>query len=247
LKTGAEQLFERRFDAFRFALSPILPPMKKLILNSLFAVLFFASIAAGQTYERANLWQKEIDAFAEIDRRQTPPEKAVLFVGSSSFRGWRGLRADFPHVNIINRAFGSSHLEDIIYYAAQTITPYQAPTIVVYAGDNDIAAGKTVERVFADFQTLVKLIHKNTPKTRIIFVSIKPSPSRREFWNKFQQMNSLVKSETSKDKRLIFADVWNLMLSENGEPREELYLGDRLHLKPAGYAIWREVLQKYLK
>jgi hypothetical protein len=144
------------------------------------------------------LWQKEIDAFAEIDRRKHH-RKSGFIRRKFSFRGWRGLRADFSCTSILSTRVGSSHLEDIIYYAAQTITPYQAPTIVVYAGDNDIAAGKTVERVFfADFQTLVKLIHKNTPKTRIIFVSIKPSPSRREFWNKFQQMNSLVNPKRPK-------------------------------------------------
>ena len=221
--------------------------MKIKLLVFCAALLLFGTTISAQIYERANLWQKEIDAFAEIDRRQTPPEKAILFVGSSSFRGWRTLRDDFPRVKIINRAFGGAHLEDVIFYAAQTIAPYQAQTIVVYAGDNDIAAGKSVERVFNDWQTLVALIRQSAPQSHIVFVSIKPSPSRREFWSKFQQMNALVKAQTVKDKRLIFVDIWNEMLTANGEPREELYLGDRLHMKPEGYAIWRAALAKYLK
>jgi lysophospholipase L1-like esterase len=214
---------------------------------SLLILALCVSNTAAQIYERANLWQKEIDAFTEIDRRQTPPASPVLFVGSSSFRMWTTVREDFPNVNIINRGFGGSHLEDVIHYAAQTISPFRAKTVVIYAGDNDITAGKTVERVFADYKTLVGVIRQTSPNAKIIFVSIKPSPSRREFWTKFQQLNALVKAETVKDKRLLLADVWSKMLTASGEPREELYLPDRLHMKPAGYAIWRDVLREYLK
>jgi lysophospholipase L1-like esterase len=213
----------------------------------LFLILSFASVARSQEYSRSNLWQKEIDQFTEADQRQTPPNDAVLFVGSSSFRMWKNLRQDFPRYNVINRSFGGSHLEDSIHYAAQVILPYNFKTVFIYAGDNDIASGKTVERVFTDYKTLVGIIHKSNPKAKIVYVAIKPSPSRREFWEKFQQMNSLVKAETVKDKRLFLADIWTPMLTANGEPREELYLSDRLHMKPAGFAIWREVMSKHLK
>lgn len=211
------------------------------------AVLLCASFAEAQTYNRQNIWQKEIDSIVEFDKRQTPPKDAVLFIGSSSFRMWQSLRQDFPKLNIVNRSFGGSHLEDSIYYAPQVILPYNPKTVVIYAGDNDISAGKSVEQVFNDYKTLVGIVRKSFPKAKIIFVSIKPSPSRREFWDKFKQMNELVKTETKKDKRLLYADIWTPMLTADGAPREELYLPDRLHMNPQGYAIWREVLSKYLK
>lgn len=219
--------------------------VKFLIL--LFFVLLFSVFVKAQTYERTNLWQKEIDAFVETDRRQTPPKDAILFVGSSSFRAWKNLRNDFPRLNVINRGFGGSHLEDIIHYAPQIIFPYHPKAVIIYAGDNDIAADKTVERVFADYKTLVGMIEKSFPKAKIIYVSIKPSPSRRVFWEKFQQVNGLIKVETDKDKKLYFADIWQPMLTASGEPRDEFYLPDRLHMKPAGYEIWCTVLSKYLK
>ena len=221
--------------------------MRELFYGLIIGVFLGASFAKAQTYDRANLWQKEIDQFVETDRRETPPVRPVLFVGSSSFRKWESLRADFPRLNVINRGFGGSHLEDVIHYAPETILPYNPKIVVVYVGDNDIAAGKSVERVFADYKTLVALVNKSFTKTRIVFVSIKPSPSRRQFWSKFQQLNALVKAETAKDKRLDFADIWQPMLTADGTAREELFLPDMLHMKPAGYEIWRAVLSKYLK
>lgn len=221
--------------------------MNRILLSLAAFLIFGASIASAQTYTRANLWQKEIDAFAETDQRQTPPANPVLFVGSSSFRMWQSVRRDFPGVNIINRGFGGSHFEDVIHYAPQTIAPYRPKTVIIYAGDNDITAGKTVSRVFEDYKTLVRLIRVNSPNARIVFVSIKPSPSRREFWGKFQELNSLVKAEGAKDRRLIYVDIWQKMLNADGSPREELYQSDRLHMKPAGYAIWRAALQNYVR
>lgn len=217
--------------------------MKKIFLAIALCWSLGAAFAQAQIYDRANLWQKEIDQFIETDQRQTPPASPVLFVGSSSFRMWQSVRQDFPNANIINRGFGGSHLEDVIHYAPFVIAPYKPKMVVIYAGDNDITAGKTVERVFADYKTLVGIIKKSAPTAKIIFLSIKPSPSRREFWTKFQQLNALVKAETLKDRRLGYVSVWQQMLTANGEPREELYLPDRLHMKPAGYAIWREALR----
>lgn len=217
--------------------------MKKIILAIGLFLTFGATLATAQVYDRANLWQKEIDQFIDTDNRQTPPVGPVLFVGSSSFRMWQSVRKDFPGVNIINRGFGGSHLEDVIYYAPFVIAPYKPKTVVIYAGDNDITSGKPVERVFADYKTLVGIIKRSAPNAKIYFLSIKPSPSRREFWGKFQQMNALVKAETLKDSRLGYVSVWQQMLTARGEPREELYLPDRLHMKPAGYAIWRAALR----
>lgn len=220
--------------------------MKRAFLAFFFLLFVLSPSVLAQTYDRSELWQKEIDEFVDTDRRQTPPVNPALFVGSSSFRMWQSLREDFPQVSIVNRGFGGSHLEDVIHYADETILPYKPKTVVIYAGDNDITAGKSVERVFADYKTLCAIVHKSFPKTRILFISIKPSPSRREFWEKFQELNARIKTETLKDRRLGFVDVWKPMLTANGEPREELYLEDKLHMNPKGYAVWREVLGKYL-
>ena len=35
-------------------------------------------------------------------------------------------------------------------------------------------------------------------------------------------------------------------LGADGQPRAELFLGDRLHMNRAGYALWREIVAPYL-
>ena len=36
------------------------------------------------------------------------------------------------------------------------------------------------------------------------------------------------------------------MLGTNGEPRTELYVADKLHLSPTGYAIWTPLVAAHL-
>ena len=219
--------------------------LKAVIFLSLF--LLGASFVSAQDATRANLWQKEIDAFADTDRRQTPPKDAVLFVGSSTFRKWENLRRDLPSVNVINRGFGGSELEDVNHYFDQTVTPYQPRIIFLYAGDNDISAGKTPERVLADFKTFMALVQEKSPRSKVYFVSIKPSPLRWQLRDQLQQANSLIRAECEKNGKAKFIDVWAAMLNEKGEPKPEIFLADNLHMNQKGYDIWREILKKYLK
>ena len=99
-----------------------------------------------QNYNREALWRAEIDAFALIDRLQTPPAAAVLFVGSSSFRLWENLRESFPDHRVINRGFGGSQLQDVNYFFAQIVLPYQPRIVVVYGGDNDLGEGRNARK-----------------------------------------------------------------------------------------------------
>jgi lysophospholipase L1-like esterase len=222
--------------------------MNKLKI-ALFFALIFATISLGpaQTYDRAKIWDKEIDALTEIDSRQTPPEKAVLFVGSSSIRGWRSLRQNFPGLKFINRGFGGSRLEDTNYYFDRIVAPYNPRIIVLYAGENDVNDGIAPEKVADDYKKFANLVRQKLPKTRIIYISLKPSPSRWKLADKFRQTNALIKAEVARDKRAVFIDVWLAMLNEKGEPRPELFLGDMLHMKENGYEIWRGLLEKHLK
>lgn len=221
--------------------------MKKLFSSLICLFVLSFSLAAQESYSRENLWEKEIAAFAAADKKEVPKTGAVLFVGSSSIRGWRTVKEDFPQFQVLNRGFGGSHLEDVNHYFAQIVLPYKPKLIVLYAGENDITAGKTVERVVADYKKFVALLRENLPKSRLIFISLKPSPARWEQREKFQRTNDLIKAEIEKDKRQMFVDVWLPMLNERGEPKAEIFQGDKLHLNAEGYKIWREVLVPHIK
>ena len=48
------------------------------------------------------------------------------------------------------------------------------------------------------------------------------------------------------DARVDFVDDGTAMLGADGLPRPELFVGDGLHMTPAGYDVWDEVLMEAL-
>ena len=210
---------------------------------SLLLAFTFASLAIAAPEK----WTTAIDKFTNADQTNPPPRDAVVFVGSSSIVKWASLAQDFPALKVINRGFGGSELADSVFYADRIVIPYRPRAVVLYAGDNDLKAGKTPETGFADFKAFVAKVHAALPRTRIVYIAVKPSPSRWSIKEQGEKTNALIASECGKDRRLRFVDIWEPMLNAKGEPRPELFVKDMLHMNEAGYRIWTPLVAAALK
>src|SRR4030095_9816795 len=155
----------------------------------------------------------DIQAFKKEDSLHPPNKNMILFVGSSSFTMWKTVQQDFPGYRIINRGFGGSSLPDVIRYEDDIIFPYQPKQIVIYCGENDLAGSDTVtaEIVTARFKQLFTSIRQKLPKVLIVYISIKPSPSRQHLMPKMVQANMMIKSLLLQNRNTVFIDVYNKM------------------------------------
>jgi lysophospholipase L1-like esterase len=192
-------------------------------------------------------WEPDIQRFEAADRVNLPRSGTVVFVGSSSIRMWETLEADFPGLRVLNRGFGGSELRDAIRFADRIVTPYKPRVVVLYAGDNDLAAGKTPAQVSEDFRSFVAIVRRTLPETRIAFVAIKPSLARLNIMDKARETNQLIRDYARGDDRLAYVDVFTPMLDASGKPRQELFLEDGLHMNAKGYAIWRDLIAPILR
>ncbi len=212
---------------------------------------FFTLVAAivivqpSHADESENRWEANIEKFEQQDQQSPPAANSVLFIGSSSIRGW-DLERSFPGKNYLNRGFGGSEISDSIHFADRIIVPYRPRVIVLYAGDNDISRGKTPEVVTADFQKFVKTVHTSLPKTRIVFIAIKPSIKRWSLVDKMRTANAAIQRITKKDSRLEYVDIDKPMIGDDGQPRKELFASDGLHLSAAGYELWASLVKPHL-
>lgn len=191
----------------------------------------------------------EIAEFKRRDSIQRPPANAILFVGSSSFRRWTNVQEYFPGYTIINRGFGGSTLDDVIRYAPAIIYPYHPRQVVVYCGDNDLAFGKkmTGKKVYKKFVRLYDMIRKRLGNdVDIVFVSIKPSPGREALMPEMEQANDLIRNFIAQRAHAAFVDVYHLMLTPEGRPMDNLFVGDKLQMNEKGYKIWQQAILPYL-
>ena len=190
----------------------------------------------------------DIQNFKKQDSISFPPKNAILLIGSSSFTMWKDVHDYFPGYTIINRGFGGSTLLDQIRYEEDVIFPYEPKQIVIYCGENDLAASDTVTAamVFDRFKELFKTIRKKFTDIPIAYISMKPSASRRHLFSKMREGNQLIKDFLVSQKNAAFIDVHQPMLNEAGEPMPEIFLEDSLHMNTKGYTIWQEIMKPYL-
>ena len=184
-------------------------------------------------------------AFAAQDAANPYRTGGVVFLGSSSIRFW-DLDRSFPGRDYLNRGFGGSQISDALEYLDLLVLRHEPAVVVFYAGDNDIAAGKTRTRVVADFKMLVARLHARMPSTRVLVLSIKPSLARLSLLEEMQAANSLVANYCATDVRLTYIDVHTPMLDSDGQPQTHLLAEDGLHLSPAGYVLWTQLVRPHL-
>jgi lysophospholipase L1-like esterase len=119
--------------------------------------------------------------------------------------------------------------------------------VVLYEGDNDIASGKSAERVRSDYMEVTERLSEDFPDVKLVFVSIKPSSSRWEVWPEMEDANRLIREEISRNPNHYYADLATPLLGDDGRPDDSLFLDDLLHLNQQGYEKWTETIRPLLE
>ncbi|MCB0804863.1 MAG: hypothetical protein KDC05_03640 [Bacteroidales bacterium] len=219
--------------------------MKKIIL--IINLIFIGLALFGQSLPNPNptRFQSEIDNFIYWDSKNSFPDNAILFAGSSSIRMWK-TQSGFPEREVINRGFGGAHISDMLHYFDQVVAKYRPSLIVFYCGDNDVDFGKTAEQTFNDFKEFFGRIEKLDSKPDLIYLPAKPSPARWDKYPEMKRLNEMVNALADQKKNLTYVDVAQPMLLPSGKPKPTIFLSDSLHLNDNGYQIWEQKLIPFL-
>jgi lysophospholipase L1-like esterase len=217
------------------------------------ALMAAASSLAGRADEcrfsdaqRASKYIGDFTTWGAGDADLVKQRDAVLCIGSSSMRMWKTIAPDLAPLQIIPRGFGGSTIGDVLLFR-DFFLRYEARTIVLYEGDNDLNSSRyTPESFMAQCRAFCDAVWRLRPDTRFYFIAIKPSPSRAGKWRRQQAANALLQDFAASNDQVAYIDVATPMLGEDGKPRPEIFLDDRLHMNSAGYAIWARVVRAAL-
>lgn len=215
--------------------------MKKIfifLLQFLFVLTCFA--------QEKHRYAADVATIKKYDKLYTPLENPIVFVGSSSIRKWNSLQVAFGDYNVINRGIGGAVIDDITYYLDDLVFSYKPRQIVLYVGENNLPhENETADTVLNKTIKLFKAIREKMPEVPIVYIGMKPSPSRDKFQQKCIDANRLISQFIKTQKNAVFVDVFTPMMKD-GKSRPELFVGDLLHMKPEGYAIWEKKVKPVL-
>jgi lysophospholipase L1-like esterase len=201
-----------------------------------------------QAQNPATKWEPDIEKFEEADKARPPKPGMIVFAGSSSFVRRSTLVDDMKPLEVINRGFGGSQMSDLDYYAKRIVNVYRPKAVVVYEGDNDLAASspKTPEMVANDYRQFVQIVHADLPDTWIYFISIKPSKLRWNEWPKMKAANAMIQDFARTQRRVQYIDVASPMFDTQGNLPADLFVSDGLHPTPKCYALWTSTIKPVL-
>jgi lysophospholipase L1-like esterase len=194
--------------------------------------------------ENEILTYEKNDAAIGIDKLQGQ----ILFYGSSSIRLWKTLKEDFAPLPVINHGFGAATFPEMIQYAERMIVPYKPKILVLYC-ENDLFIGKpqkSPEQVMDVFGELATIIQNRLPKTKVYYISMKPSISRKSDWAKVAKADAMINDYIKKHKNFTYVDIRPAMYRPNGNINGDFFVGDSLHMNPKGYAEWTKIVRPIL-
>ncbi len=193
-----------------------------------------------------NRFEPNVRAYEAADKTSPAPRGAILLVGDSQFYRWRTLAEDLPGYTVVNRGIDSFQTSDLLHFTDRLVLPYVPRLIVTHVGGNDVNNGKSPEQILADVQAFVARVRTALRDVPIAFSGITPGPGRWQQADIRKRTNAVVKAWVETQANMHFIDLWDVMLTPDGQPREDLWVEDRIHPNQAGYRIRVQVMTPIL-
>lgn len=190
-------------------------------------------------------WEAEVVDLEALDRDQPDPPDAILFIGSSSIRLWKSIAADMDPWPVIRRGYGGARYRDLCHYAGRLVASHEPRGIVVFVA-NDITsptASPAVERVMKDVRATHEAIRDHHPDVPVWYIAVTPTESRWPAWPEIERLNAALAELADREPATFFVATAERFLDPaTGRPKPSLFRDDRLHLSPAGYRIWSDLI-----
>lgn len=205
-------------------------------------VLALAAAAVVQRSSTQSALDAEAARLAAAPFTREPDKPLIVVTGSSTVRLWRSSAQAFPDAQVVNTGFGGSTMDALSAHYDGLIGRYAPDQVFIGSGDNDLALGRSPERVIADTTALLDRIHTQLPGTKVAIVAAKPSVDRWYLRDRYERLNAQFLALAVQRDDVAFVDVWHRLVDTDGHVRPELYIADGIHLNREGYRIYTEAL-----
>jgi len=183
-----------------------------------------------------------ITRFEQLDDLAPPTPGGLVVTGSSSIRRWERAGRVLSAYEPVQRGFGGARLADLAEHADRLVTRHDPGAVLVFAGTNDLADGRSVDEVLTAYRCLADRIRDHRPDTPLLWIGITPTPARWAGWSEAEAVNAEVARLAALHPSLHYIDLPAPFLATGAPPDPALFVDDQLHLSEAGYDLWDEVI-----
>ena len=193
-------------------------------------------------------WSQDIETLEQRDVVQRDPEDAILFIGSSSIRRWDTIEIDMRPYQVVQRGYGGAKYSDLAVFAKRLIHPHKYNALVVFVA-NDVqgkSGDHSPQQVEECARYIVEVSRKHQPQSPVFFIEITPTRKRFSAWPLIRKANARLQQLALSMPDVYFIATADHFLDPSGNPRDELFVDDQLHLNSNGYKKWSTLIRREL-
>jgi len=192
----------------------------------------------------------------------------VMLYGDSCFTRWQPLygnvsaedvlRSPDGSQAVVNHGFGTSTAEELLYYYPMLVRPWAPKALVLKAYGNDRGAGYSPMEIINLHARTMDYARADFPGIKLYLFKVFPLLKSRDFdaaekWA-VKEYNDLVCAYAAAHPDVTLIDGVTMpglyRDGDVGNPdaiRDELYIKDRVHFSPEGYALFADFMRDQLK
>jgi hypothetical protein len=197
--------------------------------------------------QAAEKWKADAKKLSQDNATAGSPE-TILCLGSSSFRLWNTIDHDMHPYKILRRAYGGAKYCDLAIHAPALVQGLDFKAAMIFVG-NDITGSeldKTPDEIVRLSGLVIDTIRGQKPDAKVFLIAVTPTPSRFKHWSRIQQANEALEKLAKGRPNTYFVRTQDHYLTDQNEPRPELFVKDMLHQNADGYRIWSRILKESL-
>lgn len=178
----------------------------------------------------------------------------LLFIGDSITHGWENKGRElwakyYAPRNAFNIGYSGDRTQHVLWRLENGEMKGMKPKVaVIMIGTNNTGHSmQKAEETAAGIEAIVKSVHKNSPKTKVLLLAIFPRGQQPTHKMRVlnDKINSMIKKSADGEK-VTYLDLSPSFLDDDGVLTKKI-MPDGLHPKEHGYKIWAEAMEPTLK
>ncbi|AFZ19816.1 GDSL-type esterase/lipase family protein [Allocoleopsis franciscana] len=171
-------------------------------------------------------------------------EADIVFLGDSITDAceWQEL---FKNVRIKNRGISGDTTKGILNRIHEVVES-QPQKIFIMIGINDLTKGSSIDETFNNYQDLLNILQKESPKTKVFVQSVLPVNNQKYpnigVNNNIINLNNRLRDLAQK-LSFNYIDLFSDFLDSNNQ-LDAQYTTDGIHLNGQGYLLWKGLIEQ---
>jgi lysophospholipase L1-like esterase len=172
---------------------------------------------------------------------------AVVFAGDSLIGGWKPelMKKAFPNLKLANRGIGGDTSRGLLFRFKEDVLDLNPTAVVICIGSNDLSAHGDPAAVEANVVAMLDMAREQSTTLPVVLCLVPPRDAKDAPTKPgaHTSVNDRISKLAEGRQHVTVVDTFQPLATPEGKPIPEYFGKDRVHITPAGFEKWADILR----